>query len=303
MDAVPLRHKDSALHRMFELADVPRPRVPEQGLYRIVCEALDRISVPRAMKFEKIQGERHDVVAPLSKRRQTDLDCIQAIQQILPELPGGHDLSEIRVGSRKNANVHLPDLGRADTLDLPGLEYAQKFRLPLQRDIRDLIEEERPLVRQLETSDSIGLGVRERPLHVPEELAFEHALGKTSRVDRHECVLPPPRHGMEPTRYDFLSRAMLAGDQHIGLRGPHPFHHPQNRVHDLGFRDEVRGLRATKPTILVLEVLAPSESPAQLDLGPQGLQEPLIVPRLLDVVPSAPAALPPPPHPHFPTPS
>ena len=109
---------------MLELTDVPRPRVPEQGLYCIVREALDRISVPRPMKFEKIQGQRDDVFGPLSKWRQVDLDRIQAIQQILPELAGGQDLSEIRVGSRENADVHLPDLRRADALDLPGLQYA-----------------------------------------------------------------------------------------------------------------------------------------------------------------------------------
>jgi hypothetical protein len=77
---VSLRHEDGALDRMLELTDVPRPRVPEQGPYRIVGEALDCVSIARAMTFEEVQCERHDVFAPLSQRRQADLDRIQAIK-------------------------------------------------------------------------------------------------------------------------------------------------------------------------------------------------------------------------------
>lgn len=82
----------------------------------------------------------------------------------------GHFGPEVGVRGRQDAHVHAPRARRADALDLPRLYHAKELRLLAERDVGDLVEEERAAVGQLEASHAVDLGVGERALHVPEQL-------------------------------------------------------------------------------------------------------------------------------------
>ena len=74
------------------------------------------------------------------------------------------------------------------------------------RDVADLVEEERALVRQLEEA---LLGVdraRERPLDVAEQVGLQEIGGQAARVHHHERLVHPWRVGV-----DGLGRQLLAG--------------------------------------------------------------------------------------------
>ena len=100
----------------------------------------------------------------------------------------------------------------------PDLQHAQQLGLLAIGNVADFVEEERAAVRQLEAADAIGLGVGERAFHVAEELALEHALRKRARVDSDQRALCARRKRMEGLRDNFLARAVLAGDQDVGIR-------------------------------------------------------------------------------------
>ena len=102
---------------------------------------------------------------------------------------------------------------------------------------------QRAAVRQLEAADAIGLRVGERALHVPEQLALEHALGQSADVDRDErrgargdaacshCAttsLPVPCSPVIST---------LASD------GADPLHQLKHRPHRRRFGDHLRERR------------------------------------------------------------
>ena len=57
---------------------------------------------------------------------------------------------------RHQAHVHLDRLRAAEALELLLLQHAQQLGLQLRRDVADLVEEQRPLVRQLEAADLLA---------------------------------------------------------------------------------------------------------------------------------------------------
>src|SRR3546814_6512447 len=64
----------------------------------------------------------------------------------------------------------------------------QTCALPIYRQVADLIQEERAIVRKLETSGAIILRIRERALLVSEELAFKKRFcNGTKEIGRASC--------------------------------------------------------------------------------------------------------------------
>ena len=86
-----------------------------------------------------------------------------------------------------------------------------------ERDVGDLVEEERAAVGELEAADAIGLGVGERAADVSEQLALEDAFGESAGVDRDERPVGARRSRVQPAGDDFLAGAVLAGDEHVGV--------------------------------------------------------------------------------------
>ena len=81
---------------------------------------------------------------------------------------------QVRVGGRDDPHVDLPGFRRAHPLELAGLEHPQQLGLQVEREIGDLVQEQRAPIGQLEAADAIGLGVGERAFDVAEQLALEY---------------------------------------------------------------------------------------------------------------------------------
>src|SRR5207249_3142235 len=102
-----LRHQDAALGRVIQLADVARPRMIEQRLQRPRLEAGDVLPVPLRVLPEEVVGERGDVLAPLAKRRQLNLDRVQPEEQVLAEAARRDLFGEVRVRRRDDPHIDL----------------------------------------------------------------------------------------------------------------------------------------------------------------------------------------------------
>ena len=89
---------------------------------------------------------------------------------------------------------------------------------------------------------------------------------------------------MEPLGHDFLAGAVLAAHQHVGVGRGHPLHELEHRPHRRGLGDQLRGTVAAKQPVLALQPPGAAQRASQLDLGAQGGQEPVVVPRLLDEI-------------------
>ena len=93
---------------------------------------------------------------------------------------------QVAVGRGDDAHVDLQRRRAADALEALLLERAQDLGLQRQRQVADLVEEQRAAMRQLELARLARDRAGERALLVAEELGLEQRLGNRGAVDGDE---------------------------------------------------------------------------------------------------------------------
>src|SRR5262245_27901425 len=91
-----------------------------------------------------------DVVGAIAQRRDRDWKYRQPEVEILAELLGRHTRPQLLVGRSDDAHVDVQQLGAANAFETPLLEDAKELGLQREREVADLVEEERALMSQLE---------------------------------------------------------------------------------------------------------------------------------------------------------
>ena len=103
---------------------------------------------------------------------------------------------------------------RADRPHRALLDRAQQLRLHRQRQVADLVEEQRAAVGGLEEALAVVVRAGERALAVAEELGLEQVLGDRAAVDRHERHRAAHADFVDRAGDELLAGARLAGDEH-----------------------------------------------------------------------------------------
>ena len=159
--------------------------------------------------------EPRDLVEALAQRRDLHLGAADAKVEVLAEASGGDFVAKPPVARGADADGDLPGTRGPQRQDLAGLQHAQELRLHERIELRDLVEEERPLVSRLDVALGVVRRARVRPLARPEEQALGESLGNGGAVDGDErsarahavpCLV-------ERARRELLSRAALAQHQ------------------------------------------------------------------------------------------
>ncbi len=157
--------------------------------------------------------EQRHVVLAVAQRRQLDRDDVQPVEQIFAELALFHHLAEIDVGRRDDPDVHLDRLHAAEAHEVALLDDAQQLRLRLERDVADFVEEDAPLVGEIE-HPLLGIdGAGEGALDVAEQRRLEEIRRKISGVDRDERSIRSRRVRVDRARDEFLAGPALALDE------------------------------------------------------------------------------------------
>ena len=92
------------------------------------------------------------IVSPLSEARQLQFEHVEAVEQIFSKQPVIDEFLQVLVRCRDDADVDRDDPVMTDTHDLPLLKNPEESALQLRSDIADLIEENCPIVSELEQS-------------------------------------------------------------------------------------------------------------------------------------------------------
>ena len=121
----------------------------------------------------------------------------------------------------------------------------------LERDLADLVEEERAAVGELEAADAVLDRTGERAAHVAEELALEQLARDRAAVDAHERTVLARAAGVHGVGDELLADARLAQHEHARVGRRHRL--------DLA-QDLAQGGRATRAN---LELRGPSSARRQ----------------------------------------
>jgi hypothetical protein len=117
------------------------------------------------------------VVRQVAQRRHGDREYRQPVVQVAAEAPSPHFLAQVAVARRDHAGIRMAAGGLAHALEFAILEDAQQFRLQLQRQFTDLVEEQGGIGRVLEKACLRTGGAGEGPAGMAEQ----------RRLDQRRC--------------------------------------------------------------------------------------------------------------------
>src|SRR5262249_22298613 len=123
-------------------------------------------------------------------------------------------LREVAVARRDDPRLERVRARIADALERALLEHAQQLRLELERNLADLVEEQRALAGELEPPGAVSDRAGERALDVTEQLPLEHARRERGAADGDERALVGIRRVVDRAGDELLAGARFAADQH-----------------------------------------------------------------------------------------
>ena len=163
------------------------------------------------------QEERAQVrhlFATFPQRRDVDADHAEPVVQVFAELTFGHPLLEVRVGRGEHPDVHRLRTCLADRHDLGLLEESKQLRLDVERQVADLIEEQRASDRRADQSLLIGDRAGEAAAAMPEQLTVGQIARRRRAVVGEEHRGASWRADVNRARDEVLAGAAFPGDQH-----------------------------------------------------------------------------------------
>ncbi|MCY1408334.1 hypothetical protein D9M71_236540 [compost metagenome] len=137
--------------------------------------------------------------------------------EIGAEMPVADAVGQVAVGRGDDPHVDVARLVLAQALDLAVLQGTQQLGLQAQRQLADLVEEQRAAVCRLEASATVGGGAGESALDVAEQLALGQRLRQGSAVDLHQRLVVAPRVAVQAAGEQLLADSGLAEQQHRQL--------------------------------------------------------------------------------------
>src|ERR1051326_392037 len=213
-------HDERAVDHVAQLAHVAVPLVLLQRLDEVGVDVLHLLLFRLVQLLQEEMGEERDILEALAQRRDLAGEDGEAVVEVLAHLPVLNGLLRIAVRRGDDARIDVDLLVAADAPELALLEHAQELDLQLDRHLRDLVEEHRPALGQLEVALAALDGVRERALLMAEDLRLDQRRRDRAAVEGDERFVAPARKRVDRVRHDLLARARLADDEdvRVGVR-------------------------------------------------------------------------------------
>ncbi len=228
-----------ALQHVLQLAHVAREVIVAQRVARGVGHLQRPVAdLPAEARHDRLD-QLVDVLQPLAQRRHADLDDVDAVEQVLAELALGDQRRQVLVGGRQDAHVDREFPGLADRPHALFLDDAQQLDLHVQRQVGDLVQEQRAALGGLDQALLVGDRAGEAALLVAEQLAF-HQLGRDrAAVHRHERPVAARAGVVDQVRDQLLAGARLAVDVHRRLAARDALDHLAQLLHGARAAEEL----------------------------------------------------------------
>ena len=144
---------------------------------------------------------------------------MQTVKQVLAKMPGHYRVSQVDVGGRHQPHIDRDRRARTQAHHFTLLQNPQQFHLHVQRQIADLIEEQRAAIGRFKPAGLVGGSTGERAFFMAEQFAFHQGFGKRTAIHRHKGLTPATAQIVDMPCDQFLAGAGLANDQGVGFTG------------------------------------------------------------------------------------
>ena len=175
---------DRPLQNVGQLAYIARPSMLFEGLKSTGREALAGSIGAKAR--EEMARQRRQIVEAFAQCGNLKREDGEAVVEVETEGAVDDTLLEVAVGGGEDADVDPRDLVVSDALNLAALEEAEELGLNRERELSNLVQEERAAVRGLNAAGAGLHGSREGAAGVSEELGFEKGFGDGGAVEHRE---------------------------------------------------------------------------------------------------------------------
>src|SRR5512141_3236049 len=220
-----LREKDGLLlgadngffQSLDELADVPRPVIGQQDVEEVGGIDLHGQAVLIAEADEVMEHELLDVLFHLPQGRQVEDKGPETEEQVLAEAAGAGQVLEMPVRGGDEPEIAGDLLAAADRAEPLLLKDAKERLLDGDRELADLVEEERPSVGLPDEPVARFVRAREGAADMAEERALDEGFRQGGAVDDDEIPVGAGAVPVNGPGKELFPGACLAGDQDVGL--------------------------------------------------------------------------------------
>ena len=164
---------DRLLNHILQLADIAAPAGTLKYQFRRIIKSADGPMILLGILGDKALRQRHDILPALPQGRQGDMNGVDSIVKILPEPALADQLLQVHIRCTNQPDIHWNGLCAANTHDAPVLDHPKQLGLQVQRNIANLIQEERAAVGLLKLAHVVRMRIGESALHMAEEFTFE----------------------------------------------------------------------------------------------------------------------------------
>src|SRR5262249_46466901 len=158
---------------------------------------------------------------------------------------------QILVGSGDQACLKLERINTSNPAEFAFLQHPQQFRLQLEGQVADFIQEYGPAIHHLELAGTAISCAGEGATLMAEQFALDETLRNRRTIDRHERRTPSRGFEVNRPRDQVLAGAALAQEQHGGIVGHAPADQFVNLLHRRTAPDDLPANELA--TYLVLE--------------------------------------------------
>jgi len=208
-----------------EFANVTAPAVIFQCALRFLGKIQVRIST-----MEKEVGQRNDVFLAFAKRRNVEMNLIQAMKEIIAEDAARSLLFEITTRRSNYADVDRYFFLPTHSVIGCAVEDAQQLYLCAWLEFSDFIQKQGAGICQLEETRLLPVGAAECALLVSEKLAFDEMLRKSPAVHVDPGFVAAQGVMVNRSGDDLLARPGLACNQYRRARLSDAFGHRQKAL-------------------------------------------------------------------------
>src|SRR2546425_13233973 len=167
-----VRQHYHASNNVLQLSNIARPRVLRGAGHRLGRELL-RPRVLLVEPGEEPRREEGNLLFAFPERRNADFDHIEAVVEVLSELAAGHRVLQVPIRRGDHACVNINQPVAPHPREPKVLEHMEELGLEGERQLCNLVQADRALVRILELPRLPPVRAREGALLVAEELGLE----------------------------------------------------------------------------------------------------------------------------------